>query len=49
MCSKDLETDKYYLIDNVTAEVKQINKNGDYIKKFNIDLTGKATYSERIV
>lgn len=48
MNSKDLETDKYYLIDNVTAEVKQINKNGDYIKKFNIDLTGKANYSERM-
>ncbi|CAD8127366.1 unnamed protein product [Paramecium sonneborni] len=46
--SKDMETDKYYLIDNVTAEVKQINKNGDYIKKFNIELTGKANYSERV-
>ncbi|CAD8211918.1 unnamed protein product [Paramecium pentaurelia] len=46
--SKDMETDKYFLIDNVTAEVKQINKNGDYIKKFNIELTGKANYSERV-
>lgn len=46
--SKEMETDKYFLIDNVTAEVKQINKNGDYIKKFNIELTGKASYSERV-
>lgn len=46
--SKDMETDKYFLIDNVTAEVKQINKNGEYIKKFNIELTGKANYSERV-
>lgn len=46
--SKDPETDKYYLINNLTGESRQITKNGDYIKKFHLGLTGKANYAERV-
>jgi len=35
-----MDTGKYYVLNNVTGEKKRVNKTGEYIKKFNADLTG---------
>lgn len=44
----DEENDKYYLINNEDGAMKVVNKNGDFIKTFNVKLTGQVGYEDRI-
>jgi hypothetical protein len=43
-----METGKYYLLENHTGLTKAVFKNGEYIKKFHLSMTGKANYDERV-
>lgn len=43
-----MDTDKYYLINNVTGVKTRVNKTGEYIKRFNVLMTGRVGYDERV-
>ena len=36
------------MVENETGITKHINKNGEYIKKFNVELTGRVNHDERV-
>ncbi|KAL4438836.1 hypothetical protein ABPG74_016556 [Tetrahymena malaccensis] len=44
----DMDTGKHYLLNNVTGEKKRVNKTGEYIKKFNVNLTGQVNHDQRV-
>jgi hypothetical protein len=43
-----METGNYYLLNNETGKRKRVNKTGEYIKKFNVNMTGKLSYTDRL-